>query len=132
MLVVQEPGTPTRLVNVVVLTTFWLTLPLLLMTSVAVTVLPGPVQASGSLIEVPTRSTVIVKLHEAVLLAASATVQVTVVTPMGKLLPEAGAQTGVPTPGQLSVAVAFGYVTVLPAAEVAPTAKLAEQMMAGA
>ena len=38
---------------------------------------------------------------------ASLTVHVTVVTPFGKIEPDDGAQTGVPTPGQLSVAVAF-------------------------
>jgi hypothetical protein len=50
--------------------------------------------------------TVTVKLHGvAGLPAASLTVQVTVVTPFGKAKPGAGVQTGVPTPGQLSVAV---------------------------
>ena len=38
---------------------------------------------------------------------ASLTVQVTVVVPVLKVVPDAGVQTGVPTPGQLSVAVAF-------------------------
>ena len=42
---------------------------------------------------------------------ASLTVQETVVVPFVKDEPDAGAQTGVPTPGQLSLAVAFGYVT---------------------
>jgi hypothetical protein len=37
--------------------------------------------------------------------AASLTVQVTVVTPFAKVVPDAGVHTGVPTPGQLSVAV---------------------------
>jgi hypothetical protein len=55
--------------------------------------------------------TVTVKLQEAGLLTASATVQVTVVTPFGKLEPVAGEQLGVPMPEQLSVAVAFAYVT---------------------
>jgi len=41
------------------------------------------------------------------LLLASLTEQFTVVTPFWKVDPEAGEQTGVPTPGQLSVAVAF-------------------------
>ena len=41
----------------------------------------------------------------------SVTVQLTVVVPVGKLEPEGGLQTGVPTFGQLSVAVAFAYVT---------------------
>jgi hypothetical protein len=39
---------------------------------------------------------------------ASLTLQVTVVVPFGKAVPAAGVQTGVPTAGQLSVAVAFG------------------------
>ena len=34
---------------------------------------------------------------------ASATLQVTVVAPLGKKEPEGGAQTGAPTPGQLSL-----------------------------
>ena len=38
--------------------------------------------------------------------AASVTVQFTVVVPLGKVAPEAGVHTGVPRPGQLSVAVA--------------------------
>jgi hypothetical protein len=38
---------------------------------------------------------------------ASVTVQLTVVTPFGNVAPLAGVHTGVPTPGQLSVAVAF-------------------------
>jgi hypothetical protein len=49
--------------------------------------------------------TVTVKLHEAVLLAASLTVQLTVVVPFGKNEPAAGEQVTAPTPGQLSVAV---------------------------
>jgi hypothetical protein len=51
--------------------------------------------------------TVTVNVQELLLPAASFTVQVTVVVPFGKLAPEAGTQTGVPTPEQLSVAVAF-------------------------
>jgi hypothetical protein len=51
--------------------------------------------------------TVTVKLQLASLLAASLTVQVTVVTPLGKTEPDEGAQVGVPTPEQLSLAVAF-------------------------
>ena len=39
---------------------------------------------------------------------ASATVQVTVVVPTGKNEPEAGVQTGAPTPGQLSETVGAG------------------------
>ena len=42
---------------------------------------------------------------------ASVVEQVTVVTPLLKVVPEAGLQVGVFTPGQLSVAVAAGYDT---------------------
>jgi len=51
--------------------------------------------------------TVTVKLQVVVLggVAASLTVHVTVVTPLLNVVPEAGVHTGVPTPGQLSVAV---------------------------
>ena len=45
------------------------------------------------------------------LLDASLTVQLTVVVPTGKDEPDAGLHEGVPTPGQLSLAVAFEYVT---------------------
>ena len=51
--------------------------------------------------------TVTVKEQLAELLDASLTVQLTVVVPLLKVEPDAGVQTGVPTPGQLSVAVAF-------------------------
>jgi hypothetical protein len=51
--------------------------------------------------------TVTVNEQLAELLDASLTVQVTVVVPLLKVVPDAGVQTGVPTPGQLSVAVAF-------------------------
>jgi len=43
--------------------------------------------------------------------AASLTEQVTVVTPLANVLPEAGVHTGVPTPGQLSAAAGVAYVT---------------------
>jgi hypothetical protein len=55
--------------------------------------------------------TVTVNEQAEVLLLASVAVQVTVVVPFGNVAPEAGLQAGVPTPGQLSVAVAFEYVT---------------------
>jgi hypothetical protein len=51
--------------------------------------------------------TVTVKEQLAELLLASLTEQLTVVTPFWKVVPDAGLQTGVPTPGQLSEAVAF-------------------------
>ena len=56
--------------------------------------------------------TVTVKLQVAVFggVAASLTVHVTVVTPFANAVPDAGVQTGVPTPGQLSVAVGVVYV----------------------
>jgi hypothetical protein len=50
---------------------------------------------------------VTLKLQFALLLAASVTVQVTVVTPFWKVDPLGGLQLGVPAPEQLSVAVAF-------------------------
>ena len=55
--------------------------------------------------------TVTVNVQLAGLLEASSTVHVTVVTPFWNVDPLAGRQLGVPTPGQLSVAVAFEYVT---------------------
>ena len=55
--------------------------------------------------------TVTVNEQEAELDEASDTEHVTVVVPFGKLEPEAGAQTGVPTPEQLSVAVGAAKLT---------------------
>jgi len=55
--------------------------------------------------------TVTVKLHDAGFPIASLTLQVTVVTPLANALPDAGLHVGVPTPGQLSVAVGFVKVT---------------------
>ena len=52
--------------------------------------------------------TVTVNVHEPVLPLASLTLQVTVVVPFGKVEPDAGEQLGLPTPEQLSVAVALG------------------------
>ena len=53
--------------------------------------------------------TVMVNMQLAVLLEASATLQVTVVVPLGNSEPEEGEHTGVPTPvGQLSVTVGGG------------------------
>ena len=51
--------------------------------------------------------TVTVNEQLAELLDASLTVQLTVVVPFRNVEPAGGVQTGVPTPGQLSVAVAF-------------------------
>jgi hypothetical protein len=51
--------------------------------------------------------TVTVKVQEPLLLVASCTVQVTVVVPFGKVDPDVGEQLTLPTPEQLSVAVAF-------------------------
>ena len=52
--------------------------------------------------------TVTVNEQPAVLPAASATEQVTVVVPLGKVAPEAGEHTGTPTPGQLSLTAGAG------------------------
>jgi hypothetical protein len=52
--------------------------------------------------------TVTVNEQEAVLFDVSLTLQVTVVVPTGKVEPEAGEQTGVPTFGQLSLTVGAG------------------------
>jgi hypothetical protein len=52
--------------------------------------------------------TVTVKLQLAEFPAASCTEQLTVVVPTGKFDPEAGEQTGVPTPEQLSATVGAG------------------------
>ena len=52
--------------------------------------------------------TVTLKLQLAVFIAASVTEQLTVVTPSGKLEPDAGVQTGAPTLGQLSETVGAG------------------------
>ena len=62
--------------------------------------------------------TVTVKLHEAALFAASRAVQVTVVTPSGKLDPEAGEQVTVGFAVQLSFAV--GVLNVTGAVQFAP------------
>ena len=52
--------------------------------------------------------TVTVNVHVAVLPEESATLQPTVVVPTGKKEPEAGEHVGIPTPGQLSLAVGGG------------------------
>ena len=52
--------------------------------------------------------TVTVNEQLAVLPDASLTVQLTVVVPFKNVEPDGGLQVGVPTPGQLSVAVALG------------------------
>jgi hypothetical protein len=63
---------------------------------------------AGQVIDGPWVSLIVtVKEQFAELLLASLTVQLTVVTPFWKVVPDAGVQTGVPTFGQLSVAVAF-------------------------
>jgi hypothetical protein len=51
--------------------------------------------------------TVTINVHEPLFPLESVAVQVTVVVPFGNVEPEAGEQVGVPTPEQLSVAVAF-------------------------
>jgi hypothetical protein len=62
----------------------------------------------------PLLSTVTVKEQVAVFPAASVAVQVTVEVPMGKKDPEAGEQLTSIGPGQLSVTVGLGYVTIAP------------------
>jgi hypothetical protein len=51
--------------------------------------------------------TVTVNVHEEELPDASLTLQLTAVLPFGNVEPDAGVQEGVPTPEQLSVAVAL-------------------------
>ena len=71
------------------------------------------------------------KLQVAVLPDASVAVQVTVVTPVGKQLPEGGLQTTV-TPGQLSLAVVVKVTTVQGSVTLADTAvMLAGQVIVG-
>jgi hypothetical protein len=55
--------------------------------------------------------TVTVNEQLAELLEASITEQLTVVVPFGKVAPDAGLQTGVPMPGQLSLAVGVKVTT---------------------
>src|SRR6185295_18502831 len=72
-----------------------------------------------------------VKLQVAVLPEASVAVQVTVVTPTGKQLPEGGLQTTT-TPGQLSLAVVVKLTTVQGSPTVGVTAvTLAGQVIVG-
>jgi hypothetical protein len=63
---------------------------------------PGQVTVGGCVSLIVT-----VNVQFAVFVDASLTEHVTVVTPFTKVVPDAGEHTGVPTPGQLSVAVAF-------------------------
>ena len=93
--------------------------------------MPGPVQASGSNADPLTRLTVTVKLHEAELFAPSVAVQVTVVTPTLKLLPEAGVQTGVLTLEHPSLTVG-GFQVAIADAPVVPSERLAGQAIVGA
>src|SRR5215207_1311173 len=59
-------------------------------------------------------TTVTVNVVVAVLPAASAAVQLTVVVPMGKTLPEAGVHETETLPPTMSMAVGFWYDTVAP------------------
>src|ERR1044071_8666619 len=91
------------------------------------TVLAQPSESSCNL---PLK-TEMVKLQVAVLPDASVAVQVTVVTPTGKQLPDGGLQTTV-TPGQLSEAVVVKLTTVQGSVTLAATAvMLAGQVMTG-
>lgn len=93
----QVPGSASRFGDkVTVAATVWLTPPLLLAENEPLMTFPGPVQASGSLKPgTTTLLTVTAKLQVEVLLTASLTEQLTVVTPSGNAKPEAGVQTGV-------------------------------------
>jgi hypothetical protein len=76
-------------------------------------------------------NTEIVKLQVAVLPEASVAVQVTVVTPTGKQLPEGGLHTTV-TPGQLSEAVVVKFTTTQGSVTLAVAAvTLGGQVMVG-
>ena len=66
----------------------------------------GQVTTGGS-----SSTTVTVNEQEPILVAESVAVQVTVVTPFGNVAPDAGVQTGVSEPSQLSVAVAVKVTT---------------------
>ena len=91
------------------------------------TVLLQPAESSWNL---PLK-TETVKLQVAVLPEASVAVQVTVVTPMGKQLPEGGLQTTT-TPGQLSLAVVVKLATAQGSVMVGVTAvTLAGQVIVG-
>jgi hypothetical protein len=65
--------------------------------------------------------TVTVNELRAALPALSVAVQVTVVTPSAKVLPDAGLQETESVPSTLSVAVGVAYVTAAPEADVAET-----------
>ena len=65
------------------------------------------------------RPTVTVKLADALLPAASAAVQLTVVAPVGNVAPEVGAHETATGPSTRSVAVGSVYVTAAPADDVA-------------
>ena len=87
-------------------------------------------QPSESSCNLPLK-TVMVKLQVAVLPEASVAVQVTVVTPTGKQLPEGGLQTTV-TPGQLSDAVVVKLTTTQGSPGFGVTAvRLHEQVITG-
>jgi hypothetical protein len=104
--------------------------PLLTNEDAPVTVLPGPVQASGSESAKPARLTPTEKLHVDMLFEASVALQLTVVTPTGKTEPEGGVQTAV-TPGQLSETAGAGKLTTAELPVVA-TVWFAGQVIAGA
>jgi hypothetical protein len=76
--------------------------------------------------------TVTVKEHEAELLAASLTLQLTVVTPFANVEPESGEQSGVRAPSQLSVAGAVKLTAALQALLAVGTEMFAGHVMTGA
>lgn len=79
-----------------------------------------------------TSNVVTVNEHVEKLPDVSVALQVTVVTPIGNIEPDAGTHDAV-TPGQLSVTVGGGYVTTTPAAPGFPavTVTLAGQTIFG-
>src|SRR5262245_30421324 len=72
-------------------------------------------------VESPGRVTLTLNDADAELLCASVAVQLTVVSPMGNVDPEAGAQFTATDPSTRSLAVGFEYVTSAPDADVAST-----------
>ena len=76
-------------------------------------------------------TSVIVNEAVPVLPCASVALQVTVVGPSGKFVPEAGEQVGVMGPSMLSLAVAGGKVTVVPPLDVASCVMLAGTVTTG-
>jgi hypothetical protein len=96
--------------------------------SVGFVMLAGQLLSAGACVSF----TVTVNEQLAELPAASPTVQLPVVSPFGKAVPDAGLQFGAPTPGQLSVAVVVYVVTAVHTFGSADLVILAGQAIAGA